>query len=102
MRYLEYLLQVNIGTSIIQTFRLSGWLPAQRGPDNPGSTVDADEGCIKTNKYGWCSIGRGKFITFNFLLRLQEVEKVENSWHHKQVLVGMESIHYLANSIVRL
>ena len=43
VRYLEYPLQVYIellhSTSIIWTFRLSGWLPAQRGPDNRGSTV---------------------------------------------------------------
>ena len=38
----------------------------------------------------------------SFLVRLQDVEKIENSWHHEQVLVRMESIHYLANSIVRL
>ena len=44
VRRLEYLLQVYTysaiaSTSITRTFRLSGWLPAQRGRDNPGSTL---------------------------------------------------------------
>ena len=51
VRHLEYLHRAII-TSIIRTFRLiSGWLPAQRGPDNRGSTVQIIIRLYRTSGY---------------------------------------------------